>query len=61
MDEYAGLREVSETLAEYAERFGDTFPWPWLVDDLEKAEKLARECIEKGEPYPDTYDDGALY
>ena len=61
MDKYAGLREVSETLAEYAEEFGETFPWPYIVGDLEEAEQLARECMENGEPYTVTYDDDALY
>lgn len=61
MDELEGLRAVSETLAEYAEEFGDTFPWPYIVRDLEEAEKLARECIEKGDPYEESYDDDALY
>lgn len=55
------LREVSEILADYLDKFGDAFPWPWLVDDLEEAEKLAKKCIEDGEPYPVTYDDDLLY
>ena len=61
MDEYAGLRGGGESWAEYVEGCGGTCPWRWLGDGLERGGKRARECIEKGEPYHETYDDDALY
>lgn len=56
-----GLRRVSETLADYLDHFGEAFPWPWIVDDLEEAEGIARKCIEDDEKYDFEYDDDKVY
>lgn len=61
MDDMSGLRRVSDVLADYWERFGKTFPWPFEVGDLRKAEEIARKCIETGEPYDFEYDDDKNY
>lgn len=57
----AGVRDVSDVLADYAEKFDDFFPWPFGVGDLKEAEAIARDCIERGEPYDFEYERGAEY
>lgn len=61
MSESDGLRDVSAVLADYFDRFGEWFPWPWGIGDLDEAEKIARECMERGKPYDFTYDDDKVY
>ena len=51
-----GLRGISSVLADYADKFGEGFPWPWLVGDLKEAERLAAECIRSGRPTDLKYD-----
>lgn len=57
----SGVRSVSAVLADYAEQFGEFFPWPFGVGGLEEAEEIASECMERGEPYEFEYDPDALY
>lgn len=57
----AGVRDVSDVLADYAEKFGDFFPWPWGVGDLKEAEEIASDCMERGEPYAFEYEGDSIY
>lgn len=57
----SGIRTVSEVLGDYADMFGEFFPWPWGVGGLKEAEAIARECMERGEPYDFEYEDDLIY
>lgn len=57
----SGIRTASEVLGDYADMFGDFFPWPWGVGDLREAETIARECMKRGEPYDFEYEDDLIY
>lgn len=56
-----GIRSTSTVLADYADKFGEGFPWPWLVGDLKEAERQAAECIRRGRPTELDYDLDKVY
>ena len=56
-----GLRRVSDVLADYMDKFGEPFPWPWGVGDLDEAEALAKTCIKMDKAYVFEYDDDKIY
>lgn len=55
------MADVSPVLQEYLEKFGEGFPWPWLVCDLKEAERQAAECIRRGKPTELEYDLDKVY
>ena len=55
------MADVSPVLQEYLDKFGECFPWPWLVGDLKEAERQAAQCIRSGRPTELGYDLDKVY